>query len=69
MKDRILKYYENAGIVLTKAEKDNLEMTDFGLGNFEKVGLSICVYVNTEKVCAKEMVLLPHQTCPEHRHV
>jgi D-lyxose ketol-isomerase len=69
MKDRILKYYENAGIVLTKAEKDNLEMTDFGLGNFEKVGLSICVYVNTDKVCAKEMVLLPHQTCPEHRHV
>ena len=69
MKNKVLKYYEDAGIILTQAEKDNLEMTDFGLGDFENVGLSICVYVNTKKVCAKEMVLLPHQTCPEHKHV
>ena len=26
------------------------------------------VYVNTDRVCAKELVLLPGQTCPEHRH-
>lgn len=69
MKNKVLKYYEDAGIILTQAEKDSLEMTDFGLGDFENVGLSICVYVNTKKVCAKEMVLLPHQTCPEHKHV
>ena len=25
-------------------------------------------YVNTERCCAKEMVLFPGQTCPEHRH-
>ena len=25
-------------------------------------------YVNTERCCAKELVLLPGQTCPEHRH-
>ena len=29
----------------------------------------LCVYVNTERVCAKEMVLFPYQTCPEHMHV
>ncbi len=69
MKNKILKYYEDAGIILTKTEKDNLEVVDFGLGDFEKIGLSLCVYVNTARVCAKEMVLLPHQTCPEHRHV
>ena len=26
------------------------------------------VYVNTDRCCAKELVLLPGQTCPEHRH-
>ena len=35
----------------------------------EKVGLRLCVYINTERVCAKEMVLLPYQTCPEHKHI
>jgi D-lyxose ketol-isomerase len=57
-----------AGIVLTPAEVDALEMTDLGLGAFERAGLSLVVYVNTERVCAKELVLLPGQTCPQHRH-
>nr|MBQ4319476.1 D-lyxose/D-mannose family sugar isomerase [Clostridia bacterium] len=35
----------------------------------EKIGLQLITYVNTERVCAKEMVLLPLQTCPEHMHV
>ena len=26
------------------------------------------VYVNTDRYCAKELVLFPRQTCPEHRH-
>ena len=26
------------------------------------------VYVNTDRYCAKELVLYPGQTCPEHRH-
>ena len=64
-----LEYYEKAGIVLTDEEKTRIEVADLGLGMIDKVGLELLVYVNTEKVCAKEMVLLPHQTCPEHRHV
>ena len=43
-------------------------MADFGLGIVEKVGLQLLTYVNTEKCCAKEMVLRPYQTCPEHTH-
>ena len=43
-------------------------MTDFGLGRLEEVGLQILVYVNSERVCAKELVLFPWQICPEHRH-
>src|SRR5581483_9443312 len=57
-----------AGIVLTAAERETLEVTDFGLGRLDEIGLQLVVYVNTERVCAKELVLLPGQTCPEHRH-
>jgi D-lyxose ketol-isomerase len=58
----------DAGIVLTPEERDAIELADFGLGNLEEVGLQIVVYVNTERVCAKELVLFPNQICPEHRH-
>lgn len=57
-----------AGIVLTPEERDAIEVTDFGLSDLERIGLGLVVYVNTERVCAKELVLLPGQTCPEHRH-
>ena len=69
MKNRALEYYQRAGIVLTDDEKARIEVADFGLGAVERVGLEILTYINTERVCAKEMVLLPFQTCPEHRHV
>lgn len=58
----------DAGIVLTERERDELEVADFGLGRLEETGLQLLVYVNTERVCAKELVLFPHQLCPEHRH-
>jgi D-lyxose ketol-isomerase len=58
----------DAGIVLTPAERDAIEVTDLGLGRLEKVGLQIVVYVNTQRVCAKELVMFPRQICPEHRH-
>ena len=58
----------DAGIVITETERQALEVADFGLGRYEEIGLVALVYVNTERVCAKELVLLPGQTCPEHRH-
>jgi D-lyxose ketol-isomerase len=57
-----------AGIVLTERERDDIEIVDFGLGKLEEQGLQLVVYVNTERVCAKELVLFPRQLCPEHRH-
>src|SRR5881398_3361422 len=57
-----------AGIVLTPAEREAIEVADFGLGRLEEIGLQLVVYVNTERVCAKELVLFPRQRCPEHRH-
>jgi D-lyxose ketol-isomerase len=58
----------DAGIVVTAAERDTIEVADFGLGQLEQIGLQVLVYVNTERVCAKELVLFPGQACPEHRH-
>src|SRR5437667_7635934 len=65
---RAREYFERAGIVLTAQESLNIEVADVGLGELETTGLELVVYVNTERVCAKELVLFPRQTCPEHRH-
>ncbi|MDD5230728.1 MAG: D-lyxose/D-mannose family sugar isomerase [Candidatus Marinimicrobia bacterium] len=65
---RALEYFDKAGIILTEKEKDKIEIADFGLGNLDETGLELIVYVNTERVCAKELVLFPNQTCPEHLH-
>ncbi|MCE5269171.1 MAG: D-lyxose/D-mannose family sugar isomerase [Planctomycetaceae bacterium] len=62
------KLFERANIVITPEEAKRIEIADFGLGQTEQTGLIILVYVNTDRVCAKELVLLPGQTCPEHRH-
>lgn len=56
------------GIVLTDRERASIEIADLGLGEFETSGLAVVVYINTERVCAKELVLWPGQTCPQHRH-
>ena len=66
---KALEYYEKANIVLTDEEKQNVEVADFGRGMVNELGLQLVVYINTERVCAKEMVLLPFQTCPEHKHI
>ena len=64
-----LEFYEKAGIVLNEDEKKRIEVVDFDLGIVNDVGLQLLTYINTERVCAKEMVLTPFQTCPEHKHV
>jgi D-lyxose ketol-isomerase len=65
---RSARILDAAGIVLTAGEREGLEIADFGLSRFPELGLAVLVYVNTDRVCAKELVLFPRQTCPEHRH-
>ena len=67
-RERAAAMLAEAGIALTPAEREGIEIADFGLGQLEEIGLQLVVYVNTERVCAKELVLFPRQTCPEHRH-
>ena len=57
-----------AGIVLTDPEREAIEVADFGLSRLRELGLMVLVYVNTDRYCAKELVLYPGQECPEHRH-
>lgn len=64
----VIEQLNRQKIVLSKIENENIEIADFGLNNFEKFGLGILTYVNNESYCAKELVMLPNQICPEHRH-
>jgi D-lyxose ketol-isomerase len=59
---------EGIGIALRAEERAGLDVADFGLDDWKQTGLVELVYVNTRRHCAKELVLLPGQTCPEHRH-
>jgi len=68
IKAKALEYFQKTGIVLSSQEKEDMEIADLGLNDFEKTGIVLVVYLNNSKYCAKEMVLFPHQTCPEHRH-
>jgi len=66
--EKSLECLKKAGIVITAKEAASIETADFGLSDIKNTGLTILVYVNTERVCAKELIMLPGQTCPEHRH-
>lgn len=68
VRDKALSYFEKAHIALTNKEKEDIEVADFGLDDVYHTGLESIVYINTDRCCAKEMVLLPNQTCPEHLH-
>ena len=68
VRDRAAAQMQDIGIVLTDDEIANIETAAFGLNQFDSEGLSLVVYVNTDRYCAKELVLFPAQTCPEHRH-
>jgi D-lyxose ketol-isomerase len=59
---------EGAGLAIAPAERTRIEVADFGLGELERTGLQLLTYINTDRYCAKELVLFPGQTCPEHRH-
>ena len=66
--ERSIEMLANAGIAITPAEAEAIEIADFGFGELDKYGLELLIYVNTDRVCAKELVMFPRQTCPEHAH-
>jgi D-lyxose ketol-isomerase len=68
MQKKALAILREAGIALTKEETQNIEVADFGLNDIENIGLELVMYENNDRYCAKELVLMPGQICPEHRH-
>lgn len=65
---RAASMLQQARMRITPAERAGIEVADFGLDELDQTGLELIVYVNTDRYCAKELVLFPRQTCPEHRH-
>jgi D-lyxose ketol-isomerase len=67
-RDRAAAMLRAARIAVSPSEVEAMEIADFGLGRPELFGFEIVVYENNDRYCAKEIVLFPRQTCPEHRH-
>jgi D-lyxose ketol-isomerase len=65
---KIIEIYKKSQIYFKPSEFKKMEITDFGLGDFYNIGLAVIIYVNTERVCAKELAMTPYQICPQHRH-
>lgn len=65
---KALGILRKARIAVTPDEAGSIEVADFGLGDVTRMGLELITYQNNERYCAKELVLFPRQTCPEHRH-
>src|SRR5690242_4826491 len=68
IRQRALEMMKAAGIVLTSEEAAKIEIADMGLGRLSEEGLELVTYINSDRYCAKELVVFPGQTCPEHRH-
>jgi D-lyxose ketol-isomerase len=65
---KALVYMERAGVILSKEEKENISVADFGLSDLEHQGGQILTFFNTERISAKIIVLFPWQILPEHWH-
>ncbi|MBE3111004.1 MAG: D-lyxose/D-mannose family sugar isomerase [Acidobacteria bacterium] len=67
-KVRAAAMLRKARITVTPEERETMEVADLGLGDIKNIGLEVIVYENNDRYCAKELILLPRQTCPEHKH-
>jgi D-lyxose ketol-isomerase len=68
MQEWVTQRLAQAGIVLAPQEQTQIEVADFGLNELERTGLQLVIYTNNDRYCAKELVMVPRQTCPQHRH-
>lgn len=45
---RAIDYFNKASIVVKEEGKNNIEVTDFGLGMLEQIGVELITYINTD---------------------
>ncbi len=67
-REQCLDLLHRSALFVRPDEIAAMELAEFGLGRFEIEGLGLIVYVNTDRYCAKELIMLPGQSCPQHRH-
>lgn len=67
-RQRAITMLGESGVTVTPEEQAHLEIADFGLSRLEELGLQLLVYMNSDRYCAKELILFPRQTCPQHLH-
>lgn len=48
-KNLVATMLSDAGIILTDAEKESIEIADFGLNDLETSGLQLVTYVNNDR--------------------
>lgn len=65
---RAAEILKRAGVEVTAAEIEGMEVADFGLSEIEISGAQIVTLVDTDKIAAKLLIMLPDQTEPEHKH-
>jgi mannose-6-phosphate isomerase-like protein (cupin superfamily) len=61
-----LAMLRGAGIVL--APDEEIEITDFGKGHYERLGLGLIIRVSEPEYASKWLTVLPGQVCPNHVH-
>ena len=56
----------DAGITLGPGEE--IEITDFGKGEYDKLGLGLIIRLNEPEYASKWLTVAPGQVCPNHYH-
>lgn len=56
----------DAGIKLGTGEE--IEITDFGKGEYDKLGLGLIIRLNEAEYASKWLTVAPGQVCPNHYH-
>jgi D-lyxose ketol-isomerase len=57
-----------SGFPVTDAERESLEISDFGLGNVRSEGFAFIDILRSARLRITLIVLLPNQTLPQHVH-
>ena len=65
---RAREMFAQSGLLLRREELDPIFVEDFGLGEFEEIGLALLQTANTPAINIRLLALLPNQLCPEHQH-
>jgi len=70
-KDAILALCKYHGYPIFPELREKLWVSDYGTGQFTKLGLAACLFINNEKdrYMLMDLFLLPGQMLPEHWHL